>query len=830
MRYTALLEAVMAQFPQWAELDLNFADTSAWSTRLLHNRTGSALVLGPSGTFEWAPENLLLNSATLATQNITTVAASYTLTFYGTGTVTLSGTSTAGPLVGTGASDRVSLTFPATAGTLTVTVSGSVTTARLQRGSISRSADDTYLVTTSAARYLQRRTYDTSAGVLTTTLGSELVTNGSFASDTAWTKGTGWSIAAGVASFTATGSTSDLTSTGLTLTAGGIYAVVATITRSAGTITVNCSGATYDISASGTYTLYLTATSASSFKFTAGTTFTGTVDDVSVKLATTTQTGTVTTLGYLGEEQRTNVATSSAAIDTSTTYWGGTSFFSAIRPALSVLDGQTAWKHFGNGTSNSYRRQASQTTMSTSTAYCFSAVLENPVSNGVAVTTFKLRDESGAADVGVATYTWATSTLALDSGTVTNLRVEALGTGPNGGTLVRISGSATTTTGANQRWYIYPQGTGNVSFDMIVHHLQIEAGTFATSPIITTTASATRAADTMTVRTGRTNFLLQSQTLNTTWTKTNVTVTEDTVAAPDATSTADKVEATASAATTFSQTVNSSGARTLAGGNCFSIYAKQGSGATDANAFKLRDSTTSTDLLSITVNYGTGAITYVTGSSGATVTDAGSGWWRISLAAPAANNGNNIICYAGFVGGSETAGEYAYLWGGQLEIGSVPSAYIATTTAAVTVNDQWFNESQGTLVVDALASGVISGGVLASINDGTAATECLRLLADTTDPRWQVYDGGVQQVNVDAGTITANTAFRIAARYAVNDYAASFNGAAVGTDTAGTLPTVDRLTVGAAGNATAYVNTPIKRIRYWRRALTNGELVALSTL
>jgi hypothetical protein len=83
--------------------------------------------------------NLLLNSATLSTQSVTSAATAYTLSFYGTGTITLSGTSTAGPLVGTGANARVSLTFTPTAGTLTLTVSGSVTNANLEAGSFATS-------------------------------------------------------------------------------------------------------------------------------------------------------------------------------------------------------------------------------------------------------------------------------------------------------------------------------------------------------------------------------------------------------------------------------------------------------------------------------------------------------------------------------------------------------------------------------------------------------------------------------------------------------------------------------------------------------------------
>lgn len=80
-------------------------------------------------------KNFLLNTATLSTQSVTVVPAKYVLSFQGTGTVTLSGTSTAGPLVGTGVSNRVSLAFTPTAGSLTLTVSGSVTSAQLEFGS-----------------------------------------------------------------------------------------------------------------------------------------------------------------------------------------------------------------------------------------------------------------------------------------------------------------------------------------------------------------------------------------------------------------------------------------------------------------------------------------------------------------------------------------------------------------------------------------------------------------------------------------------------------------------------------------------------------------------
>jgi len=160
-----------------ATLDLNFATTlslssssgitpsfSRASTATYFNSAGvltSAAINGPrfdhvyNGS-SWVSKgllveeqrtNILLDSATLSTQSVTTTGAAYTLSFYGTGTATLSGTSTAGPLVGTGASNRVSLSFTPTAGTLTLTVSGTISNVQLELGTFATS----YIPTTTAS-------------------------------------------------------------------------------------------------------------------------------------------------------------------------------------------------------------------------------------------------------------------------------------------------------------------------------------------------------------------------------------------------------------------------------------------------------------------------------------------------------------------------------------------------------------------------------------------------------------------------------------------------------------------------------------------------------
>ena len=78
--------------------------------------------------------NLVYPSDIATTQVRAVTAVANTLSFYGTGTVTLSG-AFSGSLVGTGTNNRVSLTFTSTAGNLTLTVSGSVTDWQLEVGS-----------------------------------------------------------------------------------------------------------------------------------------------------------------------------------------------------------------------------------------------------------------------------------------------------------------------------------------------------------------------------------------------------------------------------------------------------------------------------------------------------------------------------------------------------------------------------------------------------------------------------------------------------------------------------------------------------------------------
>ena len=97
--------------------------------------------------------NLVYPSNIATTQVRAVTAVVHTLSFYGTGTVTLSG-AFSGSLVGTGANNRVSLTFTPTEGDLTLTVSGTVTDWQLEAGSNATSYIPT--VTGSVTRNIDR--------------------------------------------------------------------------------------------------------------------------------------------------------------------------------------------------------------------------------------------------------------------------------------------------------------------------------------------------------------------------------------------------------------------------------------------------------------------------------------------------------------------------------------------------------------------------------------------------------------------------------------------------------------------------------------------------
>lgn len=316
-----------------------------------------------------------------------------------------------------------------------------------------------------------------------------------------------------------------------------------------------------------------------------------------------------------------------------------------------------------------------------------------------------------------------------------------------------------------------------------------------------------------------------------------LTVTANSTVAPDGTTTADTI---AGAPAVGGAWIRAYPVSVTAGSYTFSVFIKKTVGAT---VFPIIYCYSSAGDFGIFVNTNTGQlVNYVAGVTGKLATDCGT-YWRIQLSGTISSS-VNLSCYIYPSGTNDMANFSASLtgsqiyWGAQLEAGSFATSYIpnsgsiSTTRSAdvcqITGSDfsGFWNATEGAIAAegDSPASGTRP---ISSADDNTA-NESVILFTSGTDPKFSVTDGGVSQADIDAGSISANTNFKLSSALKANDFSASVGGAAAITDASGTVPSVDRLRIGAnqAGN---YLNGHIARWRYYPVRLPNATLQVLST-
>jgi hypothetical protein len=130
---------------------------------------------------------------------------------------------------------------------------------------------------------LTQNSYITTVSAIKSAFGNDIAVNGIFATDTGWTKGTGWSISSNKAIFSPTGSTSDIKQD--TLTNALTYKIIVTLTLSAGGLSVKAgsSGNSTVLSASGTYEVFSTCAGSTDVIFEASAAFEGYIEKVVVQ-------------------------------------------------------------------------------------------------------------------------------------------------------------------------------------------------------------------------------------------------------------------------------------------------------------------------------------------------------------------------------------------------------------------------------------------------------------------------------------------------------------------------------------------------------------------
>lgn len=336
----------------------------------------------------------------------------------------------------------------------------------------------------------------------------------------------------------------------------------------------------------------------------------------------------------------------------------------------------------------------------------------------------------------------------------------------------------------------------------------------------------------------RTNLLLRSEEFDSaSWGKLAANVTANAMASPDGTADADKVfEDTASNIHHVVQT------STLADNTNYAVtvYAKAG----ERNWLRIGPNDKSAAVAFAWFDLATG--TLGTAPARSSITPVGNGWYRcyvpfnsgsggfatsIRFAIATANNSSSSYT------GDGTSG--IYLWGAQLEAGTFATSYIPTEASQVTrASDnatitganfsQWYNQSEGTLVVEADSNSLVAGrfpGMWRVTDGGSPNRIGVYLNQDDGVYVTQRNLSGTPISATTSNSTTQNTVFKGASAYSASGVSGALNGGAVVNSAVGTPPVVVRMELGLFDG---YLNGHIRRIRYYPMRLSNAQLQALT--
>ena len=408
------------------------------------------------------------------------------------------------------------------------------------------------------------------------------------------------------------------------------------------------------------------------------------------------------------------------------------------------------------------------------------------------------------------------------SGGTTSINVDINDAAPSSGQAATITGEWTriVKTGGSRpnNLRFFDMNMVTATEDFYVFGAQIEIGTVATDYIPTgSTISgaprfdhdpATGESLGLLMEKAATNILLKSEKMNEWVVGNGSSVTANQAVAPDGTTTADRVQHGSGGSSWIRQDILTVGKTYTA-----SVYAKAVTPGTN-NRF--------------TIDLG----------SFPTLGDfiATDQWQRFSFAFTALNNRfylNN---------GDDSFATDVYFWGAQVEEGLFATSYIptdsssvtrATDTAEITGTNfsSFFNQSAGTIFADNAYTGLNSFDFVLDFSDGTTDNRHSLFYLTTANPRTLrartrvSTDQSALEVAIPASGVFAKTAYA----YASNNFAVSSAGSSVLTDSTGSIPTINQLSIGATHANGAPYSGHIKRIAYFPTRVDNTTLQKITS-
>jgi len=329
-----------------------------------------------------------------------------------------------------------------------------------------------------------------------------------------------------------------------------------------------------------------------------------------------------------------------------------------------------------------------------------------------------------------------------------------------------------------------------------------------------------------------TNYLLQSNSFDTTWTKSNATIASG-QSGYDGSNDAWLLTAT----NTFNRVVQSI---SQSGVKRFSVYAKA-----NANDYLLLGSVEGAHFYA-TFNLATGAVdSNNINAISPSIEDVGNGWYRCS--ATWVNTTTEVR-----IGTQDASGQGAwasttsgsiYIQDAQLEQGSYATSYIPTQGSAVTrladvcnngANEQVINSTEGVLYAEIKALNETGGNRYISLSDGTDSNRILLRFQDTDKVGCFVRDasGSFAEITKTSASISLNF-LKVAVKWKTNDVALWVNGVEVGVDSSFTTfnaNVLNRLNLtGATTTTSQYFYGNVKDLKVYNTALTDSELQALTS-
>ncbi len=408
------------------------------------------------------------------------------------------------------------------------------------------------------------------------------------------------------------------------------------------------------------------------------------------------------------------------------------------------------------------------------------------------------------------------------SGGTTSINVDINDAAPSSGQAATITGEWTriVKTGGSRpnNLRFFDMNMVTATEDFYVFGAQIEIGTVATDYIPTgSTISgaprfdhdpATGESLGLLMEKAATNILLKSEKMNEWVVGNGSSVTANQAVAPDGTTTADRVQHGSGGSSWIRQDILTVGKTYTA-----SVYAKAVTPGTN-NRF--------------TIDLG----------SFPTLGDfiATDQWQRFSFTFTALNNRfylNN---------GDDSFATDVYFWGAQVEEGLFATSYIptdsssvtrATDTAEITGTNfsSFFNQSAGTIFADNAYTGLNSFDFVLDFSDGTTDNRHSLFYLTTANPRTLrartrvSTDQSALEVAIPASGVFAKTAYA----YASNNFAVSSAGSSVLTDSTGSIPTINQLSIGATHANGAPYSGHIKRIAYFPTRVDNTTLQKITS-